>query len=101
MFKNEINFSQGFALYDERIEVVALAVEMPESVGDDAGEGGLAEEAGAVAGVEPIVNLAAETLVTGLLIVNVCELEVPPPGAGVTTVTAAVQIGRASCRERV
>ena len=48
---------------DERIEIVALAVEMPEGVGDDARGRGLAKEAGAVAGVEPVVDLAAESLV--------------------------------------
>lgn len=35
-------------------------------------------------------KLAAETLATGLAMVKVCALEVPPPGAGVTTVTATV-----------
>lgn len=35
-------------------------------------------------------KLAAETLATSGAIIKVCGLEVPPPGAGVTTVTAAV-----------
>ena len=35
-------------------------------------------------------KLAAETLATSGAIVKVCGLEIPPPGAGVTTVTPAV-----------
>src|SRR2546426_1163503 len=38
----------------------------------------------AAAGLSPVV------VGTGLVMVNVCGLEVPPPGAGVNTVTCAV-----------
>ena len=45
---------------DERIEIVAFAVEMVERVSDDSCQRGLAEDASAMTGIEPLIDPTAE-----------------------------------------